>query len=80
MSTREPILGILRRPEQDFLFRHASDKIESAAVLAVHGKNLNALLAIGSENPTYFESGLGTLFIGFVADALALLLPKHLGN
>ena len=80
MSTREPILGILRRPEQDFLFRHASDKIESAAVLAVRGKNLNALLAIGSENPTYFESGLGTLFIGFVADALALLLPKHLGN
>ena len=80
MRAKEPVLGVLRPPEQDFLFRHASDKIESAAVLAVRAKNLNALLAIGSESPTYFESGLGTLFIGFVADALALLLPKHLDN
>ena len=80
MRAKEPTLGVLRSTEQDFLFRHASDKVGSAAVLAVRGENLNALLAIGSESASYFESGLGTLFIGFVADSLALLLPKHLDS
>jgi len=80
MRAKEPTLGVLRSTEQDFLFRHASDKVGSAAVLAIRGENLNALLAIGSESASYFESGLGTLFIDFVADSLALLLPKHLDS
>lgn len=79
MKAREPTLGVLRASEQDFLFRHQSEKVKSAAVLAVRERNKRfALLAIGSEDPHYFSPAQDTLFIGFIADALAKLLPRHL--
>ncbi len=78
MRSREPALGILRQTEQDFLFRHASGKVASAAVLTVRADDPIALLAIGSQDPDYFKPALGTLFISFVADTLALLLPKYI--
>ncbi|MCH6573762.1 MAG: DUF484 family protein [Bacteroidetes bacterium] len=36
------------------------------------------MLAIGSEDANYFKPGMGTVFIGFVADTLAKLIPKHI--
>lgn len=79
MKSREPTLGVLRPEEQDFLFRHQSEKVKSAAVLSVKERNKQmALLAIGSEDPGYFSSTMDTLFIGFIADTLAKLLPRHL--
>ncbi len=78
MRAREPTLGVLRRDEQDFLFRHKSADVKSAAVLSVRDKNKQiALLAIGSEHTRYFDSSMDTLFIGFIADALAKLLPRY---
>ena len=79
MKSRQPTLGILRSSEQDFLFRHQSNKVKSAAVISIKdGKQPIALLAIGSDDPHYFEAGMGTLFFNFVADALSRLLPNHL--
>ncbi|MDA0791382.1 MAG: DUF484 family protein [Proteobacteria bacterium] len=78
MRASEPTLGILRPSEQDFLFRHSSGKVSSAAVLAVRSDHLIALLAIGSDDPHYFKPALGTLFVGFLADVLAVLLPRQL--
>jgi len=77
MDGEAPYLGVLRATEQDFLFRHASSSVKSAAVLPVRRNGLIALLAIGSSDPNYFKSGMGTLFIGFIADALARLLPRY---
>ena len=76
MTAKEPFLGILGSREQDFLFRHASGNVKSAAVLAVDSKKLVALLAIGNGDPDYFRPGMGTLFISFIADVLARLLPR----
>jgi len=85
IKSKKPTLGVLRPAEQDFLFRHASDKVKSAAVLSIkdpanegstHGRI--ALLAIGSSDPDYFQPGMGTLFIGFIADVLARQLPPRL--
>ncbi|MFT7220195.1 MAG: hypothetical protein ACI8Z1_001812 [Candidatus Azotimanducaceae bacterium] len=79
MRAKEPTLGILRAEEQDFLFRHQSEKVKSAAVLSVREKNKQlALLAIGSSDPHYFSDTMDTIFIGFIADTLAKLLPRHL--
>lgn len=72
-----PYLGVLRAAEQDFLFRHASATVKSAAVLPVRRNGLIALLAIGSSDPNYFKSGMGTLFIGFIADVLARMVPRY---
>jgi len=79
MRSKEPTLGVLRPEEQDFLFGHQSEKVKSAAVLSVkEGNRRIALLSIGSSDPNYFAAGQDTLFIGFVADAIARLLPRHL--
>lgn len=78
MKSDNPTLGTLRPEEQDFLFRHASDKVMSAAVVAIKGKEQIGLLCIGSEDPHYFEAGMGTIFIGFIADTLARLLPRYI--
>ncbi|MBD3646348.1 MAG: DUF484 family protein, partial [Pseudomonadales bacterium] len=73
-----PTLGSLRPNEQDFLFRHASDRVGSAAVVAIEGNWRIGLLSIGSEDPLYFQAGMGTLFVGFIAEALAKLLPRYI--
>ena len=78
IRAKQPTLGVLRPAEQDFLFRHKSDSVKSAAVLSVRKNRQIALLALGSEDADYFQPGMGTLFIGFIADALAKLLPKHI--
>lgn len=77
IKAKEPYLGVLRPEEQDFLFRHASDKVKSAAILSVRNRRQIALLAIGNSDPNYFSQGMGTLFISFIADVLARLLPRY---
>lgn len=77
MKSNEPYLGALRSEEQDFLFRHASGKVKSAAVLSVKDDHRQiALLAIGNSDPQYFQTGMGTLFLGFIADVLARMVPR----
>lgn len=77
MASKEPFLGVLRPGEQEFLFGNASSNVKSAAVLGLKGKRQFALLAIGNTDPNYFRPGMGTLFIGFIADVLARLLPRY---
>lgn len=78
LRAKQPTLGVLRQSEQDFLFRHQSHLVRSAAVLSVRRNRQIAMLAIGSDDVNYFRPGMGTLFIGFIADALAKLLPKFI--
>lgn len=79
IRSTKPALGTLRPAEQDFLFRHQSDKVKSAVVMSVRdGPEQLALLAIGSSDANYFRPGMGTLFIGFIADALARLIPRFI--
>ncbi|MFT7686015.1 MAG: hypothetical protein ACI9FB_001360 [Candidatus Azotimanducaceae bacterium] len=79
MKNKQATLGALRPSEQDFLFRHQSAKVKSAAVLPLmQGKKQYALLAIGSEDSLYFQSGMGTVFIEFIADVLSLMLPQKI--
>lgn len=76
MNSKEPYLGALRQDEQDFLFRHQSANVRSVAVVSVKNRRQLALLAIGNSDPAYFKAGMGTVFITFIADAIARLLPK----
>ncbi|MBB3103320.1 DUF484 family protein [Azomonas macrocytogenes] len=70
------ICGMLRPYELDFLFGEDARQIGSAAVstIGTHG-----ILAIGSPDPQHYKSSLGTLFIGYIAEALARVLA-HAGQ
>jgi|TARA_B100000315_G_scaffold195440_1_gene186297 hypothetical protein len=76
MDSRNPILGVLRKKEQDYLFGKTSKQIKSCAVLPVRSDDDIALLAIGSSEVDHFQSGMGTMFPGFIADILARVIPR----
>ena len=78
MRSKRPTLGVLRPEEQNFLFGEQSHRVKSAAVLPVKQRNKYiGMLAIGSSDTHYFSPKMETLFIDFIADTLAKLLPRH---
>lgn len=77
MNAKAPFLGVPTQAEREFLFGDASGDVKSAAVLGLNNKQEFALLAIGNSDVGYFKAGMGTMFIRFIADVLALLLPRY---
>jgi uncharacterized protein YigA (DUF484 family) len=71
------ICGVLREHELNFLFGESEAKqIGSAAVVALTYQGLHGVLAIGSVDPQHYKSSLGTLFLGYIAEVLARVLPR----
>ncbi|MDX1367260.1 DUF484 family protein [Pseudomonas sp.] len=71
------ICGVLREHELNFLFGESEARqIGSAAVVALSYQGLHGVLAIGSVDPQHYKSSLGTLFLGYIAEVLARVLPR----
>ncbi|MDZ4334103.1 MAG: DUF484 family protein [Pseudomonas sp.] len=70
------ICGVLREHELNFLFG-AEDgaQVGSAAVVSISHQGLHGVLAIGSADPQHYKSSLGTLFLGYIAEVLARVVP-----
>ena len=72
--------GVFRKDELSLLFAHgAAEKLIASAIvmpIRLSDKTL-AFIALGSQDANYFKSGMDTLFLSFIADVLAKLLPKY---
>lgn len=78
LKSNRAICGTLGQKEMQFIFgKHAPDIGSVATVPLVHG-NAFGLLAIGNRDPHYYRSSMGTLFLGYIAEVLNRILPKHL--
>ncbi len=76
LSGNKTTCGVLRPNELEFLF--GTDdfaQVGSAAVVGLSHQGLHGVLAIGSPDPQHYKSSLGTLFLGYVAEVLARVLP-----
>ncbi|WP_165664254.1 DUF484 family protein [Metapseudomonas otitidis] len=72
------ICGVLRAHELEFLFgAEEGAKVGSAAVVSLNHQGQHGLLAIGSPDPQHYKSSLGTLFLSYIAEVLARVLPHH---
>ncbi|WP_226643556.1 DUF484 family protein [Microbulbifer variabilis] len=71
-----PICGILRPGEKEYLFGENWQEVASAAVIPL-GNQLG-MLAVGSTDPQYYRSSLGTLFLSYIGEVLERLLPRLL--
>jgi len=69
------ICGVLRENELSFLFGEQGSQVGSAAVVALSHQGLHGVLAIGSADPQHYKSSLGTLFLGYIAEVLARVVP-----
>ncbi|WP_045856858.1 DUF484 family protein [Teredinibacter purpureus] len=64
--------------ESGFLFDGDAPNIGSAAIAVLqHGSPLG-VLAIGNQDPNYYRSSMGTLFLSYIAEVLNRQLPKYL--
>lgn len=78
LSATNAISGGLDVYENQFLFDSDACNIGSAAVAVLSRSTPLGVLAIGNQDPAYYRSGMGTLFLSFIAELLNRLLPQHL--
>ena len=78
LKSNRAMCGTLGAKEMQFIFGKYADEIGSVATVPlVHG-NAFGLLAVGNRDPHYYRSSMGTLFLGYIAEVLNRILPKHL--
>ncbi|WNO09002.1 DUF484 family protein [Teredinibacter sp. KSP-S5-2] len=78
LKSPRAVSGGLDIREIQYLFDNDSPNIGSAALaVLIHGTPIG-LLAIGNQDPKYYNSGMGTLFLSYIAEVLNRLLPKYL--
>jgi uncharacterized protein YigA (DUF484 family) len=78
LKSSKAVCGVLRPEEVQFLFPDHVRQIGSAAVVPLAFGNPLGVLAIASTDANYFRSSMGTLVLGYIAEVLNRLLPKHL--
>jgi len=78
LQSTKPLCGVFRPEELTYLFPEQADAIASAAIVPLSFGNPIGVLAIGSRNPEHFKSGMGTLFLSYIAEVLDRTLPRYL--
>lgn len=78
LNSAKAVTGGIDVKEMEFLFDSDSQNIGSAAMTVLEHGNIFGVLAIGNQDPTYYRSSMGTLFLGYIGEVLNRLLPKHL--
>ncbi len=75
------ICGVLRGSELEFLFgKEQAVKIKSAAVVTLEHNGVHGVLAVGSDDQQHYSNSVDTLFLSYLADVLARLLPTMLAS
>lgn len=78
LKSSKAVCGVLRPEEVQFLFPEHNRQIGSVAVVPLSFGYPLGVLAIASADAQYFRSSMGTLFLGYIAEVLNRLLPRHL--
>lgn len=77
LQSSQSISGMFRADELQLLFAEDAGQLASAIVLPIESDNkVQALLALGSEDPHYFKAGMNTLFLGFIGKVIGKLLHR----
>ena len=78
LKSNNATCGVLRPEELQFLFADQGKLVGSAAVVPLSFGRPLGIIAIGSRDHEYFRSSMGTLFLGYIAEVLNRILPRHL--
>lgn len=78
ISGDKTFCGALREHELTFLYgAEQGAQVGSSAVIALTHQGLHGVLAIGSRDPQYYKSSVGTLFLSYIAEVLGRVLPRY---
>ncbi len=78
LTAQQVVCGVLREQELAFLFGDAATSVGSAAVIPLLAEKHIGVLAVGSKDPLHFQSGMGTLFLNYIAEMLNRTVPQFL--
>lgn len=70
--------GRLTAAQREILFPTCSNEVGSCAVIPLQYESPLGLLSIASRELDYFNSSMGTMFLTYIADTLARILPPLL--
>lgn len=76
----KPLSGVLRSNEKNFLFGEEQAAQLQSVTVAAFGPGPLGVLALGSPDPHQYSSTMGTVFLSFVAEVLARLVPDLLAQ
>lgn len=76
-NNQYPLCGALREGEINQLFPN-SKNIKSAAAIPITIKGVKGVFAVGSNDEKKFISGMGTLFLQYIADVASSLITREL--
>jgi uncharacterized protein YigA (DUF484 family) len=78
ISGEKTFCGALREHQLTFLYgADQGAQVGSSAVVALTHQGLHGVLAIGSRDPQYYKSSVGTLFLSYIAEVLGRVLPRY---
>ena len=78
LKNNKATCGVLREEELKFLFTEQAAIVGSAAVIPLNAGCPVGIIAIGSRDPQYFRSSMGTLFLSYIAEVLNRILPRYI--
>ncbi len=78
LKSNKAVTGGIDVREINYLFDEDANNIGSAALTILSHGNLLGVLAIGNQDPSYYRSSMGTLFLGYIGEVITRLLPRHL--
>ncbi len=76
----QPQCGRFKKEQLKYLFGDQAEAIESAALIPLGRNSAQGLLAIGSQEPSRFHPGMGTLFLTHLGELMGLLLAENTRN
>jgi hypothetical protein len=77
VQSNKPQCGDLPKEYLGFLFGEKAASVGSAAVVPLVYGQCFGLLAVGNNDPHYYRSSMGTLFLSYIAEVLNRLIPRH---
>ncbi|MBT3671740.1 MAG: DUF484 family protein [Porticoccaceae bacterium] len=72
------VCGQLGASEMSFLFGDHQDVLGSAATVVLGQDSKLGVLALGNSDPHFYQTGMGTIFLDYLAEVLSRLLPQYL--
>jgi hypothetical protein len=78
MNAEHSVCGSFSKEELDALFMGNSQPIKSAAATVIGNPQYIGILSLGNSDANFYQSGMGTLFLDYIAEVLGRLLSRHL--
>ena len=74
LKARQTVGGGLTKDEIRFVFTDNAERVGSAALSVLAYGEVYGVLAIGNEDPNFYNSDMGTLFLNYIAEVLSRVL------